>query len=282
MNRRVLVYVSALLLALWTVIPLYWLVNMSLMVHEELVSRPAHLYPQELTASNYLEMFDQRPEVPAGETFGQAFLIRRGWMNSLLVAVPVTLITLLVALPLSYALGRLHFRYRSGLLFSLVSTRAYPPIAVLIPFSALFLAVGLESSLLGLMIIDLTLTIPLIAWIMSGFFASLPRNVERAARVDGLTRWQTFWRVMLPMATPGVTSCAVIAFLVSWNEFTFSLILSTGSPAQTFPPTLAGMFLIRSYPTEVAAASVVSLVPAAILALLFQRRIRNLNIVDPL
>jgi multiple sugar transport system permease protein len=276
------VYLGALFLALWTLVPLYWLVNMSLMFHEELVSRPAHLYPQALTVSNYLQMFDLRAEVPTGETFGQAFLVRRGWINSCLVAIPTTLLTLLVALPVSYALGRLDFRHRSGLLFGLVSTRAYPPIAVLIPFSALFLAVGLQSSLLGLVVIDLTLTIPLIAWIMSGFFASLPYGLERAARVDGLTRWQTFWRLMLPMATPGVAACAVIAFLICWNEFTFSLILSTGSPSQTFPPTLAGMFLIRSYPSEVAAAAVLGLIPPAILALLFQRHIRQLNVVNPL
>lgn len=84
------------------------------------------------------------------------------------------------------------------------------------------------------------------------------------------------------MATPGVASCAVIAFLMPWNEFTFSLILSTGSPAQTFPPTLAGMFLIRSYPTEVAAASILGLIVPAILALLFQRHTRSLNIINPL
>ncbi len=284
-RRRIFLCSAGLLLGFWSLIPLYWLVNMSLMYRDELISRPAHFYPERPTVTNYLRMFDLPAKGPNGEDLdpvGQSFLVRRGWLNSFAVAIPATLVTLLVALPVGYALGRLRFRFRNGLLFALVSTRAYPPIAVLIPFSALFVSLGLQSSIMGLIIIYLTVTIPLIAWIMSGFFASLPRNMERAARVDGLTRWQTFWRVMLPMATPGVASCAVIAFLVCWNEFTFSLILSTGSSSQTFPPTLAGMFNMYSYPNEVAAASVLGLIPPAVLAFLFQGRIRQLNIVDPL
>jgi multiple sugar transport system permease protein len=284
-RRRVLLYTAGALLALWSLVPLYWLVNMSLMYRDELISRPAHFYPHNLTITNYLRIFDLPAKGLNGEDLdpvGQSFLVRRGWVNSFAVAIPATLLTLLVALPVGYALGRLRFRFRNGLLFALVSTRAYPPVAVLIPFSALFVAIGLQSSIIGLIIIYLTITIPLIAWIMSGFFASLPRNAERAARIDGLTRWQTFWRVMLPMAAPGIASCAVIAFLICWNEFTFSLILSTGSSAQTFPPTLAGMFNMYSYPNEVAAASVLGLIPPALLAFLFQSHIRRLNIVDPL
>jgi len=289
MRRRVsrapLLYLGALLLAIWSLMPLYWLLNMSLMFREELISRPAHFYPHNLTVTNYLRMFDLPARGPNGEPLdpvGQSFLVRKGWLNSTLVAIPTTILTLLIAVPVAYALGRLRFRYRGALLFGIVSTRAYPPIAVLIPFAYLFQVAGMQGTLQGLIIIYLTITIPLIAWIMSGFFASLPRNVERAARVDGLTRWQAFWRVMVPMAAPAMAACAVIAFLICWNEFTFSLILTTGSPAQTFPPTLAGMFNMYSYPNEVAAASILGLIPPALLAFLFQRRIRNLNIVDPL
>jgi multiple sugar transport system permease protein len=283
--RRVLTYLAAALLVIWTVVPVYWLANMALMYHEELLAAPAHLIPQQPTLANFVRLFGFEANGPNGEplvAIGQAFLVRRGWLNSLIVAVVVTLITMAVALPVAYALGRLTFRGRNGLLFGVVSTRAYPPIAVLIPFAYIFQVAGLQGTLTGLMIIYLTITIPLIAWIMSGFFASLPRNMERAARVDGLTRWQTFWRVMLPMAAPGVASCAVIAFLTAWNEFTFSLILNAGSPAQTFPPALSAMFFQISYANEMAAAAFVGIIPPAILALIFQSRIKRLNIADPL
>ncbi len=283
--RRATTYTAAILLVVWTVVPLYWLANMALMYHEELLSVPAHLIPQQPTLGNFIRLFGIEAYGPTGEALvaiGQAFLVRRGWINSVIVSAVVTVLTMGIALPVAYALGRLVFKGRNSLLFTLVSTRAYPPIAVLIPFAYIFQVAGLQGTLGGLIIIYLTVTIPLIAWIMSGFFASLPRNMERAARVDGLTRWQTFWRVMLPMAAPGVASCAVIAFLVCWNEFTFSLILNAGSPAQTFPPALSSMFFQVSNANEMAAAAFLGIIPPAILALIFQSRIKRLNIADPL
>ncbi|MDQ6673460.1 MAG: carbohydrate ABC transporter permease [Chloroflexota bacterium] len=283
--RRVVVYGSAVLLAVWTIIPVYWLANMALMYHEELISIPAHLYPHQVTLSNFVRMFGLPAAGPNGETLvaiGQAFLVRKGWLNSLIVSAAVTIITLAISLPCAYALGRLRYRGRGALLFAIVSTRAYPPVAVLVPFSYLFLLVGLQGTVVGLVIIYLTIAVPLITWIMSGFFASLPRNLERAARVDGLTRWQAFSRIMVPVAMPGVAACAVIAFLTSWNEFTFSLILNAGSSAQTFPPALSSMFFQISFANEMAAATLLGIIPPAVLALIFQARIKRLNIADPM
>jgi multiple sugar transport system permease protein len=283
--RSVVLYGAAILLAVWTLVPVYWMANMALMYHEELISIPAHLYPHQLTFSNFLRMFGLPASGPNGDplvAIGQAFLVRRGWLSSLIVALAVTIITMIVALPCAYALGRLTYRGQSALLFGIVSTRAYPPIAVLIPFAYLFQVAGMQGTLQALIIIYLTITVPLISWIMSGFFATLPRNAERAARIDGLTRWQAFWKVMLPMAAPGVAACAVIAFLTAWNEFTFSLILNAGSPAQTFPPALSAMFFQISYANEMAAAAFLGIIPPAILALIFQSRIKRLNIADPL
>ena len=283
--RSIVVYAAAALLAVWTIIPIYWMLNMSLMYKEEIVSVPAHLYPWQPTYTTFLRVFDLPAYGPDGKRLdpvGQSFLVRQGWKNSLIIALPVTLLTMLIALPIAYAMGRLQFKYKTGLLLGLLSTRSYPPIATVIPFSAVFFAVGLQSTVWGLMIIYLTLTVPLIAWVMSGFFASMPRSVESAARVDGLTRWGAFTRVLLPMAWPGIGACAVIAFLTCWNEFTFSLILTTGSSAQTYPPTLSGLLYIYAYINEVAAVCLLGMAPPAILAFLFQRRIRNLNIVNPL
>jgi multiple sugar transport system permease protein len=283
--RKLVTYGSALLLVVWTVIPIYYIINISLMYKEEMVSVPAHLIPQTPTISTYLRIFDLPAYGPTGarlDPVGQSFLVRQGWLNSFKVAIPVTIVTMLVSLPIAYAMGRLKFRGKTGLLLGLLSTRSYPPIATIIPFSALFLLLGLQSSIWGLILIYLTLTIPLIAWIMSGFFASMPRNVEDAARIDGLTRFGAFRKVLVPMAMPGVAACAVIAFLTCWNEFTFSLILATGSAAQTYPPTLAGMLWMYAQINEVAAVCVMGLIPPAVLAFMFQRRIRSLNIVNPL
>jgi multiple sugar transport system permease protein len=283
-GRRVFIYVAAAALLIWTVVPIYWLLNMSLMFKPELLAVPTHLFPHEPTLSNYTRLFGATAQGPGGELppIGQAPIIRRGLVNSAIVAVLVTLLTMVVALPVSYALGRLQFRGRMPMLFAIIASRSYPPISVVVPFFYLYSQIGMQGTTQGLVIVYLTLTVPMIVWVMTSFFSSLPRTVEAAARVDGNTRWQTFTRVILPMSWPGIAVAVAISFMVCWNEFAFSQILAAGSRAQTFPPALATMFFQVSQPNEMAAASILAIVPPAILAYLFQRRIRNLNLVDPL
>lgn len=282
--RRIGLYAGAAVLAIWTIVPIYWLLNMSLMFKPELLAVPTHLFPQEPTISNYTRLFGATAVGPGGELppIGQAPMIRRGLVNSTVIAVIVTALTMVIALPLAYALGRLQFRGRGGLLFGVIITRSYPPISIVVPFFYLYSLIGLQGTIRGLVIIYLTLTIPMIVWVMTSFFSSLPRTVEAAARVDGNTRWQTFLRVILPMSWPGIAVAVAISFMVCWNEFAFSQILAAGSRAQTFPPALSTMFFQVSQPNEMAAASILAIIPPAILAYLFQRRIRNLNLVDPL
>jgi len=282
--RRVLVYAGALLLLVWTLIPIYWLLNMSLMFKPELLSVPTHLWPHEPTFSNYTRLFGATAMGPGGEMppVGQAPIIRRGLVNSAIIAVAVTAITMVVALPVAYALGRLQFKGRAAMLFAIIMSRSYPPIAIVVPFFYLYTQVGLQGTKRGLIIIYLTLTIPMIVWVMTSFFSSLPRTIEAAARVDGNPRWQAFTRVILPMSWPGIAVAAAISFLICWNEFAFSQILAAGSTAQTFPPALSTMFFQVSQPNEMAAASIIAIIPPAIIAYLFQRRIRSLNLVDPL
>jgi multiple sugar transport system permease protein len=282
--RRILIYAGAVLLLVWTLIPIYWLLNMSLMFKPELLSVPTHLWPHDPTFSNYTRLFGATAMGPGGEMppVGQAPIIRRGLVNSAIIAVSVTAITMIVAMPVAYALGRLQFKGRAAMLFAVIMSRSYPPIAIVVPFFYLYSQIGLQDTKRGLVIIYLTLTIPMIIWVMTSFFSSLPRTIEAAARVDGNTRWQAFTRVILPMSWPGIAVAAAISFLICWNEFAFSQILAAGSTAQTFPPALSTMFFQVSQPNEMAAASIIAIIPPAIIAYLFQRRIRSLNLVDPL
>ena len=284
-GRRILTYALAILLVIWTLVPIYWLLNMSLMFKTELLSVPTHLYPHEPTISNYSRLFGATAIGPGGAelpVIGQAPIIQSGLRNSLLVALIVTALTMLIALPVAYALGRLEFRGRTPMLFAIITSRSYPPIAIVLPFVLLYSQVGLQGTARGLVIIYLTLTVPLIVWVMTGFFSSLPRTVEAAARVDGNTRWQAFYRVILPMSWPGIAVATAISFMVCWNEFVFSQFLAAGSEAQTLPPAISTFFFQISQPTEMAAVSIIAIIPPAILAYLFQSRIRSLNLVDPL
>jgi multiple sugar transport system permease protein len=284
-GHRLLIYGFAALLMIWTLVPIYWLLNMSLMFKTELLSVPTHLYPHDPTVSNYTRLFGATAIGPGGAelpVIGQAPIIQQGLRNSFVVAVIVTILTMTIALPVAYALGRLQYRGRTAMLFAIITSRSYPPIAIVLPFVLLYSQVGLQGTVLGLVIIYLTLTIPMIVWVMTSFFSSLPRSVEAAARVDGNTRWQAFYRVILPMSWPGIAVATAISFMVCWNEFVFSQFLAAGSTAQTLPPAISTFFFQISQPTEMAAVSIISIIPPALLAYLFQSRIRSLNLVDPL
>ena len=284
-GRTVFTYFCAILLVIWTLVPIYWLLNMSLMFKTELLAQPTHLFPHEPTLSNYTRLFGGTAIGPGGEelpVIGQAPIIQQGLRNSLIIALVVTALTMIIALPVAYALGRLQFKGRTAMLFAIITSRSYPPIAIIIPFVLLYSRLGLQGTVRGLVIVYLTLTIPMIVWVMTSFFSSLPKTVEAAARVDGNTRWQAFYRVILPMSWPGIAVATAISFMVCWNEFVFSQFLAAGSSAQTLPPAISTFFFQISQPTEMAAVSIIAIIPPAILAYLFQSRIRNLNLVDPL
>jgi multiple sugar transport system permease protein len=268
--------VGALGLLVWTLVPLYSLVMVSVVNREELLTRPGNLFPHAPNLHQYSYLLQVQVLPPEGgliATAGYNALPLQGWLNSTLVALAVVPLTLAISLPAAYAFSRLRFRYRNWLLAGLLLTRAYPPVSVLVPFAYLFTRMGLTGGLPGLIAAHLTLSIPLITWIMTGLFSALPRNLEHAARIDGLTRLQTLVWVVLPISRYGLAAASVIAFITTWNEFFFALILTNGSHSQTAPLNVA--YAGAPY-------IVLSILPCLVLALLFQRSIRSLNIVDPL
>ncbi len=284
-GRRVFIYACAVLLALWTLVPVYWLLNLAFMFNVEMISVPTHFYPHDFTLANFLRLFNQSVTGPTGEELlpiPHGEFVRRGLVNSLIVASITTPLTLAFALPAAYVLGRFIFPHRNKLIMAILLSRAYPPVAAIIPFYRLSAQLGLRGTHHGLVIVYLSITVPLVVWIMLGFYNALPRSIESAARVDGCTRFKAFYRVVLPISLPGIAACAVISYLVVWNDFLYGFLIATGSDALTFPPTLSNMFFQYFYPTEAAAATVLGMVPVAIIAFIFQRWIRQLNIVDPL
>ncbi len=284
--RGILIYSLAALILVWTLVPIYWLLNMTLMYRVEMVTLPTHLYPHTPTLSNFQRVLGFASQSPTGETMppsGHAEMIKLGLANSLILSCVVTILTVIIAMPVAYALGRLTFKHKNALLFAILGSRSYPPIAVVIPFFMLYLRLGLTGTHQGLVLIYLSATVPLAVWVMMGFFSSLPRSAEQEARIDGCTRWQAFSRVLLPMSWPGLAATAIISFLSVWNEFNFAFFLAGGSKATTLPPEVAGMFVLTyGSVNEAAAATALAIVPPLVLAYIFQGRIKSLNIVNPL
>jgi multiple sugar transport system permease protein len=280
--------VLAILLGFYSIAPIYFVFVMSLSWEKDVFNIPSPLYPVDPTITNYLRVVGQTVTGPQGELLrpaGQWRELLRGMVNSGVVGTFVTLATIAVTVPAGYVLGRYRIRFRNAFIGILLGTRTIPPVAIVVPYYMLYLALGLKGTYLGLILIHLSITIPLMTWILMGYFATLPRDLEKAARIDGCGRLQAFLKVVLPFAKPVVASTAILTFLFSWNEFLFGLLLSGGADVQPYTPFLYTFFgQVGSpalYATLGAAGMVINLLPPLIIAAVLQRYITSLKLVDP-
>ena len=273
---RVCVIAAGLLVVLWTILPFFWMVWASLMNKPEIVEGIVQTIDAP-TFENYARILGiAETDALFG---GQTRQIGLGFLNSLIVALPTALAATAIATVAGYAFGRFDFSGRMGLLFALLVTRVLPPIAILIPYYTFFRSLGLIGNQGALILTYLTGITPLLAWILMGYFATLPADIERAARIDGCSRLGVLRHVMIPMAMPGISASFIIAFLFCWNELLFGIILTGGTTAQTLSPALQ---TVSQNVVLFASASTLSILPPLFLALFFQRFITRLNIVDPI
>jgi multiple sugar transport system permease protein len=266
-------WLAVLLIFLWSFLPFCWLVIMSLQSSADLVRTPATVIPGPLTFENY--RFVLFPGgVADGQSSVQATRVPYSILNSFLVALSVTAVNLVLGGLAGYAYSRSQqSRLMAGSLWALMLTRMTPSLALILPFFIVFRAIDLLDTRTGLVIAYCSLILPLSTWMMKGYFDGLPPNLEKAALVDGCTRLQAIWRIVMPVARPGLVAAGIFCFLVSWNEFIFALIL-TGTPAaQTIPVIIAGFLVqLRFYDYgPMFAASVLAVIPPVMIALLFQR-----------
>lgn len=281
-NLKLFVALSVLFVLLWTIVPFFWMLWASFMTESELTEGIVQGI-DDPTLEHYKRIFGHAEEEAIFG--GQTKLIGQGFLNSLVVALPTAVIGTAIATLAGYAFGRFQFPGKTGLLFGLLLTRVLPPVAILIPYFTMFRTVGLVGDPGGLILTYLTGIIPLLSWVLMGYFATLPLEVERAARIDGCGRLQVLWYVIVPMAAPGISAAFIIAFLFAWNELLFGIILVGGTRWQTLSPALLAISPLTAVgysPIALfSAASALSIVPPLILALIFQRYITRLNIVDP-
>ncbi|MEM6283788.1 MAG: carbohydrate ABC transporter permease [Chloroflexota bacterium] len=162
--------------------------------------------------------------------------------NSLMVAVVTTVLSTTLAVLASYALVRYRFAGVRTVSLAIFVTYLVPPTLLFIPMSVVVRELGLFDSVYGLMLVYPTMAVPLATWLLTGFFRTIPRDLEDAARVDGATYWQAFWKVALPLARPGIISTGIFTFTVSWNEYLYALALLPSSSHQTLPVGVPNAF----------------------------------------
>jgi multiple sugar transport system permease protein len=258
------------------------------MPEKETLAIPTHWIPQTPTLDPYYLVLGGKSTEARGwlgeRVLAQAEPFRHGLLNSAIVATTTTIIAMILASCAAYAFARFKFRARNAWLVAILFSRMLPGTAMIIPYYVMFAAWHLIGTLIGMVITYLSISIPLATWILIGYFSSLPIDVEKAARVDGCGRLATLFRVVIPMAGSGLASVGVIIWLLTWGEFLFALILSSGTPAQLMPPTLTSFLapLVMQYPTYAAAATIISLIPVTVVAVVFQRYITRVKIVDPM
>jgi len=261
-----LLYLAVLVIVVWTVAPFLWLVISSLSYKIDLLSVPLRWIPSRITFQNYVDLLFVR-----GEANANASLFILGMANSLVVATSATLICLMLGVLSAYAMARLRFPGSRGSMLLLMTAQMLPALAIVIPLYVLLRQMNLLDSRPGLTLVYLSFILPLVVWLMRGYFASIPSELEDAARIDGCSRLGALWRVVLPLAAPGLVSVAVFAFIAAWNEYLFAFIL-TSADAKTVPvvigefSTKLGLEYLR-----IAAAGVLASLPPVVLALVFQR-----------
>lgn len=194
--------------------------------------------------------------------------------NSVIVSGATTVITISISIFAGYSLARLRIKYKTLIMGSLLLVSMFPQISIAGPVWKILKSMGWLNSYQGLIIPYVTLTLPLGVWILTSFFKELPVELESAARIDGCSYIQTLFKIIVPLAAPGVFTAAILVFIYAWNEFFFALLIMTQSAYQTLP---VGIALFQGQYTmpwgEIAAASTISTVPLVILVFIFQRRI---------
>ncbi len=247
-------------LVIFSLLPFLWFVDTSLKMPVEITSIPPVLLPSG-TLHSYIS---------AVRDYNLLHYLK----NSVIIAGSTTVLTLTISIFAGYALSRLKIRHRGLIMGSLLMVSMFPQISIAGPVWRMLKSAGWLNSYQGLIIPYITLTLPLGVWILASFFRELPEELEEAARIDGCSRLQALFRIIVPLSTPGVFTAAILVFIYAWNEFFFALLIMTQKNYQTLP---VGIALFQGQYTlpwgEIAAASTVATVPLVALVFLFQRRI---------
>lgn len=245
----------------YALIPVAWILSLSLKPSADLNDN--RFFPQAVSFDHYRTIF-QDIQFPAAL-----------W-NSVGIATLSSLLAVTLAMFAAYAIVRLQFPGRRFVLGAALSIAIFPPIAIIGPLFNLWRAAGLFDTWAGLVLPYMTFTLPLAIWSLSAFFREIPWDLEKAARVDGATPFQAFYRVIAPLAAPGVFTTAILVFIFAWNDFLFAASLTSTNDARTVPAAIAfftGSSRFELPTGSIAAASVVVTVPIIIMVLVFQRRI---------
>ena len=255
--------ILVILLAAVALAPLAWHGVSSFKTGGELTKTPPTIIPENPTTSNYVELFMRRP-------------IARYYLNSFTIAALASLLAVSCAALAAYNLARATNRFRSLVSSALLAIAFFPPIVFLFPIYELVRLAGLMNHPWALILPYAALNLPFSIWLLTRYFERIPIELEEAAEIDGLSRFQTFSKVILPLASPALVTTGLLVFIFSWNEFMFALTFMNIETAKTITvgiATLSGAFTFEIPWGLLSAGVIVSAAPLIFLVLIFQRKI---------
>jgi multiple sugar transport system permease protein len=261
----------------WSLAPIGLGVVTSLSMQADVQAVPPHWLPSQVTLDPYRGLLGGTGEMRAGGTVSEAGAFARALSNSALITVMSTLAILCVATSAGYAFARLRFPGRDVLFWVIVATAVIPVFTIVIALFQLLAQAGLIDRKLGLVLVFVSTSTPLALWLVYNHVTGLPTEPEEAALLDGCTRWQAFWHVMVPQMRSGIAALSAILMLSIWGEFLIPLLLTSTSaskPVAVLIPEYVGKYT-TNYPL-LAAAGVLALLPPAIAALVLNRHIRGM------
>ncbi|MGH3171597.1 MAG: carbohydrate ABC transporter permease [Trebonia sp.] len=267
-SRRVVLNVVAVIVALVTLFPIFYMISTSFKPPTEIFSLTPHLLPEHPTWANYIAVIN-------GSVIGMPY-----WTflrNSLFVTLVAVVISSVVALLAAIGLARFRFRFRTTYLIMLLVVQMLPQQALVIALYLDFRSLNLLDSLTGLVVVYIAFALPVTIWMLRNFVAAVPRDLEEAAAIDGAGPVRVFWNVLLPLVAPGLVTTSVFAFIFAWNEFVFALTFIGTDQSKFTLPIYVQYFFGRGANNwgDIMASSVLFTIPVMVFFLVVQRRLRS-------
>ena len=257
-------YVAIVLFMIFLAFPLLFLFTTAFKSQRELQSPDPQLLPAQWNLDNFTAAIDRANLVQAAG-------------NSLLVALVTTVIVVAVSLPAAYALARFRTRLRKLATGWILLSQVFPFILIIVPLYLMLQPIGLGNSLGGLVVVYVVWSLPFALWMLQGYVASIPVDLEEAGAMDGAPKWRVLISIVLPLLAPGLVATSLFAFIGSWNEFFFALVLIKDEALQTLPQRLA-LFVGAEGQVQLgqlAAASLLAAIPSLLFFALIQRRLTS-------
>lgn len=278
----IILYICLLLIALWVLIPIYWMVNTSLHMEELMLTKSPPLFPNNPTIFNFEFIFYTEKVMKERLERGMAayFLptiaasLPVAMKNSTIIGVIVMLVNLAIAPLAAYAFNRIPFKGSYWLFLITVLTRLMPGVAIVLPLFTIMKVLGLLDTYGAVIITHTMLTLPLSLWISYTFFAGIPADIEEAGLIDGYSRFEVYRKIVVPIMKPAMVAVALFAFMVSYSEFLFAFLLTQSDASRTVPVIIAAMAANPVMPrTIMAAAGLIAMAIPLVLFIIMRRYI---------